>query len=207
MVNPISTAVVIRPGRWLYVLAGVVFLTGIVAFGAFLFAFLSSIGEGYVRVGVPGASEFSLTEPGTYVIHHEHKSVLDGKIYSTVKGEGLNGLKLELVTLPDERPVDLRQSSMSSTYSFGSYEGTSLMEFTAAGPGRYRIKAELEGVAGATPRGVLSIAKEAVKDIILSVFGSIAILFGSSFTALAILLVTFFKRQKAIKAAEVGRRP
>lgn len=204
MTQPIPSPLVIRPGRWLYVLAGVVFFAGLAAFGAFLFAFLSTIGEGYVRIGVPGMSEFALTERGTYVIHHEHKSVLDGKIYSTAKGEGLNGLTLELATLPDGRPVPLRQSSMSSTYSFGSYEGTSLMEFTVPGPGRYRLKAALDGASDGAPRGVLSIAKEAVKDILISVFGGIAILFGSSFTALAIVLITFFKRQKAIKAAGAG---
>jgi hypothetical protein len=200
MTQSVPSSTVIRPGRWLYVLAVFVFVAGLAAFGGFLFAFLSTIGEGYVRVGVPGSSEFSLTEPGTYVIHHEHKSVLDGKIYSTAKGEGLNGLQLELATLPDGQPVDLRQSSMSSTYSFGSYEGTSLMEFTVPGPGRYRIRAQLEGVADGPPRGVLSIAKEAVKDIILSVFGGMAILFGASFTAIAIVVITFFKRQKALKA-------
>ncbi|HSA60370.1 MAG TPA: hypothetical protein VLJ37_11885 [bacterium] len=203
MTEPFPSSMVIRPGRWLYVLAGFVFLAGLAAFGAFLFAFLSTIGEGYVRVGAPGTSEFALTEPGTYVIHHEFKSVLDGKIYSTAKGEGLNGLTLDLVALPDGRPVPLRQSSMSSTYSFGSYEGTSLMEFTAAAPGRFRLKAALEGVPDGAPRAVLSIAKESVTDILVSVFGGIAILFGSSFTAIAIVLVTFFKRQKAIKAAGV----
>jgi hypothetical protein len=201
MTQSLPSAAVIRPGRWLYGLAIAVFFAGLAAFGGFLFAFLGTIGEGYVRVGVPGSSEFSLAEPGTYVIHHEHKSVLDGRIYSTAKGKGLNGLMLTLVTLPDERPVELRQSTMSSTYSFGSYEGTSLMEFTVPGPGRYRIKAELEGVAGGPPRGVLSIAKEAVKDIIVSVFGGIAILFGSSFLGVAIVVITFLKRQKAIRAA------
>ena len=189
------------PSRAWYVVAAAVLLTGILGFAVFLFFTISKMGEGYVRVVVPGEGEVLLDKSGRYVIHHEFKSVVGGRVYSTMSGEGLQGVKIEVFALPGDVPVAVRESTMSATYSFGSYSGTSLMEFDIAQPGRFRVRGTRDD--GATsPQTVLSIAQSSVGDIVVAVFGSIALLFGSIILSVGILVWTLIRRDRAMKASK-----
>lgn len=186
------------PSRAWYVVAAAIFVMGLVGFASLLFFTISKIGEGYVRVVVPGEGEVSLEKPGRYVIHHEFKSVVGGRVYSMASGEGLEGMKIEAFALPGNVPVPVHESTMSGTYSFGSYSGTSLMEFDIAQPGRFRVRGTRADGA-ASPQTVLSIAQSAVGSIVAAVFGCIATLFGSIVLSGGIVAWTLIKRNKAFK--------
>lgn len=189
------------PSRAWYVVSAAIFLVGLIAFASFLFLKLSRLNEGYVRVLVPGEAEVSLEKPGRYIIHHEFKSVFEGRVYSTPEGEGLQGMKIEVYSLPGDRPVAVQDTTLSASYSFGSYSGVSLMEFQAEQPGRFRLRGTRDD--GSTrPQAVLSIAQSSVGDIVATVFGGIAIFFGSIILSVGVFVWTLIQRGKALKAAK-----
>ena len=74
----------IKPGRWMYLLALVMFANAV---GAIVWAIpnlVGGIGEmAGVQIVVPGTTEVTLDKPGNYTLSHEYQSVVNGKRYST----------------------------------------------------------------------------------------------------------------------------
>lgn len=186
----------IRPSRWYYALAVLVFVGGFVAFGLFLWKNLSGMAEGFQQVVVPGKAELSLTKPGKYTIFYEHESVVGNKVYST--GESVSGLECSVVSKATGAEVRLSRSTMHSTYSMGGRSGTSLLDFQIDQLGTYELSAQYSaGQAG--PEIVLAVGQGFGMEIVTTVFGGLAIVFGSMGAAVAIALYTLLKRQKAKK--------
>ena len=100
------------PGRWRYLVAAAIGVTGLVLFGVFLFRGLMDLAPG-IQVVVPGRHEFHLADPGRYTVFHEHRSVVEDRVYST--GQGLGGLECGLSALGSGFPVQLSQAWMNTT--------------------------------------------------------------------------------------------
>jgi hypothetical protein len=186
----------ITPSRWYYVLAGLVFVTGMVLFVGFLFKSISGMGSKLQRVVAPGETELTLREPGTYTIFYEYHSFIGDKVYST--DASISGLACAVVSKAGNAKIALAPSSMNTTYDFGGRSGRSLFEFRIDQPGVYGLSARYpEGQPG--PEVVLAVGRDFTAGIFVTVFGALALVFGSIGIAVAITVVTLIKRSKKKK--------
>jgi hypothetical protein len=186
----------ITPSRWYYVLAGLVFVTGMVLFAVFLVKSISGMGSKLQRMVAPGETELALSEPGTYTIFYEYRSVIGNTVYST--GGRISGLACAVVAKPGNTLITLVPSLTNTTYNFGGRSGRSLFEFRIASPGVYTLSARYpEGQKG--PQVVLAVGKDFTAGIFVTILGALGLLFASIGIAVAITLVTLIKRIKKKK--------
>ncbi len=186
----------IGPSRGYYGLAVVVVVAGFGLFGVTLWKGLSGMGTKLQQVVAPGRAEITLAEPGDYTIFYEHQSVMGNRVYST--GDSVPGLECMLVSKSSGSPVELRRSGVNSTYSFGGRSGKSVFDFHIDQPGVYEIASGYpEGHEG--EEVVLAIGKGIATDILVTIFGGLAVVFGSIALAVAIAVITAVKRQNAQK--------
>lgn len=189
----------IRPGRWYYGLAAVVFISGWVLFGLFLYRNLSGISSKLQQVVVPGKSELSLNRPGSYTIYYEQESVVGSKVYSTSRS--LSGLECTVTAKATGEEVALSRAAVSSRYSVGGRSGYSVFDFKIDRPGIYEIAAQYpEGQEG--PEVVLAVGQGFTMRVLTTIFGGLAIVFGSIGLAVAIAVYTAVKRHKAMRQAQ-----
>jgi len=189
----------IRPGRWYYGLAAVVFISGWVLFGLFLYRNLSGISSKLQQVVVPGKTELSLNRPGSYTIYYEQESVVGSKVYSTSRS--LSGLECTVTAKATGEEVALSRAAVSARYSVGGRSGYSVFDFKIDRPGIYEIAAQYpEGQEG--PEAVLAVGQGFTMRVLTTVFGGLAIVFGSIGLAVAIAVYTAVKRHKAMRQAQ-----
>ena len=186
------------PGRWYYGLGGAVLVAGCVYFGVFLWQNISRIGENLTQLVAPGKSQLTLSKPGKYTIFHEYQSVVGNKVYSTSRE--LSGLECSLVSMSTGAEIALSPSAMNSTYSLRSRSGVSVLDFQIESPGTYELSAQYSG-GREGPEVVLAVGQGFAEDIFKTVFGALGILFGSIGLAVAIIVITLIKRDKAKKRA------
>jgi len=189
----------IRPGRWYYGLAAVVFISGWVLFGLFLYRNLSGISSKLQQVVVPGKTQLSLNRPGSYTIYYEQESVVGSKVYSTSRS--LSGLECTVTAKATGEEVALSRAAVSARYSVGGRSGYSVFDFKIDRPGIYEIAAQYpEGQEG--PEAVLAVGQGFTMRVLTTVFGGLAIVFGSIGLAVAIAVYTAVKRHKAMRQAQ-----
>jgi len=184
----------IKPSRWYYALAVIVFIIGSALFAWLLFKNLSGLTDRLMQVIVPGTAVITLNEPGKYTIFYEYQSVVGNRVYST--GQNLSGLECALISKATGSPVPLSRSSTNSTYSVGGRSGVSVLDFTVKEPGTYEFSAWYsEGQEG--PQIVLAIGHGFTGKLLKIILGGLAILFVSIAIGVVIAVVTFSKRRKA----------
>ncbi len=187
----------VKPSRWYYVLAGLVLGAGLAGFGWFVLSGLSGLTGALTQVVVPGRQELNLSETGEYTIFHEYRSVVGNQVYSMARGE-LTGLRCNLRCKETGEEIPLSPSAMTSTYSLGSRSGVSVFDFRIDSPGIYVLSA-LYPVGEEGPETVLSVGHGFVKQLLVTVFGGLGIMFGAGVAAVAITVITYVKRQRAHK--------
>jgi len=189
----------IRPERWYYGLAGATFISGWLLFGLFLFRNLSRISSELQQVVVPGKTELSLNRPGSYTIYYEYESVVGSKVYSSSRS--LSGLECTVASKAMGQEVTLSRTAVSSRYSVGGRSGYSVFDFKIDRPGIYEISAQYpEGQEG--PEVVLAVGQGFTMRVLTTVFGGLAIVFGSIGLSVAIAVYTAVKRHKALRQAQ-----
>jgi hypothetical protein len=187
----------IRPGRWLYGVAALLFVAGWVLFALILWKSLSGIYEGMPQVVVPGSGEVTLAKPGNYTIFHEHESVVGQRLYSASRG--VPGLECSLRSKATGAPVELKRSFSNTTYSMGGRSGVSFLDFTVDQPGVYILSAEYpQGTDG--DETVLAVGQGIGLRIVAGVLGSLAAVFGCLGLAVAIGVYAGVKRYRAGEA-------
>jgi hypothetical protein len=187
----------IRPGRWLYGVAALLFVAGWVLFAVILWTSLSGINEGMQQVVVPGSAELNLDKAGSYTIFHEHESAVGNRIYSTSRG--VPGLESSLRSKATGAPVELTRSFSNTKYSMGGRSGTSYLSFRIEQPGVYILSAEYpHGVEG--DETVLAVGQGIGLRIVAGVLGSLAVVFGCIGLSVAIAAYTGVKRYRAGEA-------
>jgi hypothetical protein len=189
----------IRPSRWYYGLAGLVFFVGASIFGLFLIRNVIGLKDSLAQLVVPGEYDITLSDVGMYTIFYEYQSVIGSKIYAT--RQNLSGLRCGLVSKDTGERIRLSGTSMNATYSFGNRSGVSVLSFTIARPGSYEFSAWYPpGPQG--PEVVLTIGRGFAKNIVTTILGGLSILFGSFAAGTVIALMTFLKRRKAAEQLE-----
>jgi hypothetical protein len=148
------------------------------------------------RVVVPGDDVLTLDEPGNYTIYHEPESVVDGQLYSA---ENITGLRVTVMG-GDGKPVAVTAPAISSSYTIGGHSGKAVWGFQIATPGSYHLSALYP--AGRTgPQTVLAIGRDVLWGIFRSIFGAIGSVMAGFAAALALVLTTYFRRQRIQRAA------
>jgi len=194
----------IHPSRWYYGIAGVIFVGGWVAFGVFLFMNLSGMGSKLQQVVVPGKTDIALRDAGDYTIFYEYQSVVDNRVYSTA--HELSGLGVTLTSKATGSLLSLVPNTSNSTYELGGRAGTSVFEFNIIEPGAYELSASYpKGQVG--PEVVLAVGHDFTVGLLTTIFGSLAIAFGSNAISIALTIYTVIKRNKAIKRLKSGDGP
>jgi hypothetical protein len=190
----------IKPSRWYYGLAIVVFIIGGSLFTLFLFNSLSGWTGVLTQVVVPVKSDITFPETGKYTIFYEYQSVVgNNRLYFT--RESLSGLQCTLTSKVTGYRIALSRPLTRSTYSLGGRKGVSVLEFNIDQPGIYEFSASYpEGQEG--PEVVLAMGHGFLKKLMGTIFSGLAIFFGSGAMAIAIIVATFLKRQKANKQLE-----
>ena len=188
-----------KPSRWYYGLAIVIFIIGVSLFTLFLFNSLIGLTEALTQVVVPVNSDILLPETGKYTIFYEYQSVVGDKLYFT--GEKLSGLQCTLTSKVTGYRIALSRPLTRSTYSLGGRKGVSVLEFNIDQPGIYEFSASYPG-GHEGPEVVLAMGQGFLKNLMGTIFSGLAIFFGSGAIAIAIIVVTLLKRQKAKKQLE-----
>jgi hypothetical protein len=133
MAGPQIPASAIRPGRWAYALALLVFVAGLVLGGVLLLNAVGGIGEGLQRTAVPGETRLVLEEAGAYTIFYEYQSTVDGRIYATA-GADVSQLYVAVSSLDTGRAIELTSPAVSIDYAYGGHAGTAVLAFTVDEP-------------------------------------------------------------------------
>ncbi len=179
------------PGRKWYVVAGVVFVVGVAAFGTLLFLGLRGMGKDLQRFVVPGERTVEVAEPGGYTIYRETGS-LDGVYYDAVN---LPAIRV-VVTSPTGRDVPVQAPGMNETYTLGGREGWAIFRFQADEPGAYRVEARYpDGSPG--PQGILAVGRGFTVRLVVMIFVAVATLLVTVLLTLGIGITTFVLRYRA----------
>ncbi len=187
------------PSRVWYGVAGIIFISGWIFFGIFLFKSLSAIPGTLQQVVVPGKTEITLANPGGYTIFHEHHSVIGSRVYSSVRD--VSGLKCRLASKATGAEIPLSSVLGRETYNFSGRSGMAILSFRIDQPGVYDFWAGYEET-GEGPQTVLAIGQGFGMAIIKTVFGGLAIVFGCIGLAVAIAVYTAVMRSRAAKRAQ-----
>ena len=187
------------PSRWFYGLAVVIVLAGSAVFIVFLLGSLGGLTKGLQQVVVTGNYELTFEKPGNYLVYYEYESVIDGKVYST--GEALSGVQCAINHTASGRNIRVGPASTSSTYTMGSRAGKAILQFSIDEPGLYEFSAWYEDNGQDI---VLAVGPDFTMGLFMSIFGGIAVLFGSWVIACIIFIITLIKRKKAGKIVPAG---
>lgn len=181
------------PSRWWYAVAAMVVFAGFAGMGGYLLPRLNSFGESLMRTVVPGEATLTLSEPGTYTIFHEERSVVDGQLYVS---DTISGLRVSVQAMPSDEKIAVLPATMSESYSLGSHTGRSAFTFDIAKPGQYRLTAGYDDGRG-EPKVVLAIGHNFLSNLIQTILGALAIAFGAIAAAIVIVVVVAQKRSAA----------
>ncbi len=187
------------PSRWFYGLAVVIALAGSAVFIVFLLGSLGGLTKGLKQVVVPGNYEMMFEKTGTYLVYYEYESVGNGRVFST--GKIVSDLKCAVNHRESGRTILTGPASVSSTYTMGSRAGTAILQFRIDEPGLYDFSAWYDNGGQDI---VLAVGQDFTIGLFMSIFGGIAILFGSWIIACIIFIFTLVKRKKAGRSMPAG---
>jgi hypothetical protein len=193
---PMDEKQAIRPSQWYYLLGAAVILAGVSLFVYSLLHGIFHITDNLTQIVVPGEKDITLLPKLKYTIFLEEQSVVDGRIFST--NENLSGLTCHVNEVASGSKIDLRRSNASTTYNVNGRSGRSVLEFVTEGPGVHHIACDYEeGKQG--PRVVLAIGSGVTENIFSLVMTCLAEMIGGGVLGAAIILFTFFKRERSRK--------
>jgi len=185
------------PSRWWYLLAVAIGLAGFAGMAAFMHPRMLGMADELIRVVVPGEAELALDELGTYTIFHEQRSVVGDRLYVS---DNISGLRVAVNSANTGDDIPIAPTAMSQTYSFGSRSGASVFAFNISEPGRYRLVAAYDD--GRTePQAVFAIGHGFLAGLMITILGSLAILFACIAAAVVVAVVVSQKRKAARRAA------
>lgn len=179
----------IKPGKWLFVLAG-----GIALFGILLTVFttisLVKSSSNLERFIIPGNKEIYFEKTGEYIIYHEYTSKVDGQYFYSKK---LQGFDCKIVNSDNGKDVKIYPNKSKSSYQFPEKEGIAIFNFTIDEPGNYNISAKLKNAENQT---VLAIGTGKLMLNIFLVTISVFVLIFCLLAAKIIIIITFVMRRR-----------
>ena len=191
-----------KPSRWFYGLAVLVFLVGAALAARSVVQAMDGVRDA-PRLVMPGAGEVTLSEPGTYTLFYEYRSVIGETAYLAPEHAAL---RVTVTARDTGERVPVTAGGAASNYSVAGHAGVSLVRFRVDRPGVYRIEAAYQdGQDG--PRFVLAVGRGAALGVIRHVFVGVGAGLGGGVLALAIAAVIYVRRRKASHRSSGGWSP
>ncbi len=195
-----------KPSGMYIVVAVLVLLAGVGIFGYMMYsvAGAAKTGMGMTTIAVPGTKTVSLTEPGMYIVFHQHGGMSGGTVQTAAPD--ISGLTVT-ITSPGGEEVPMAPFQGQANTQIGNIKQEAIGQFEAAQPGDYIIKATYpEGEEG--PQTTLAlITMSAALKAAGSMFGGMAVCCVSVVIALVLVIVFFVKRSKASRTAAMYAPP
>lgn len=170
---------------WPYLLAGGIFVSGIIYMIYLIFAIVEDFSDSSFRFTAPGSEVSVQLEPGKYTIYYEYKTYFKGVYFDT--GNSINGLKLKIKNNLNNEEIAVKNSAVNASYTNSNGSGVSVLDFEIKKSGEFEISSSF--VNGKHEMVVLSIGKTMGWGFINSIFGIIGIFLGS--ILLSILIAIF----------------
>jgi predicted RNA-binding Zn-ribbon protein involved in translation (DUF1610 family) len=159
-----------------------IFVAGIVLFVTFLTFSLMDINNSFTKVNVPGTTTINLKDKGEYTIFYEYKNdEEESKNYSEVKD-----MDISITNINTKKTVSISNSGTSSHYSFSGAEGRDIFKFNVEEPGNYEIGANSKATNAS--KITISITQNFIGKILVTVFGSLIIMFGAILSGVFIII-------------------
>lgn len=176
----------VRPGRVWYLVAGLVFVAGVVWLVLGLVLLNDRI-DAFPRVALPGSGEVSLDDSGGYVIYYEGPGAAEGNIPA-----------FNVTVTPAAPPAAVQSLDAYSgelSYSFGSREGSAVLTLEVAQPGRFLIEAtDAPTVAGGSS---LAVGDTIAGGILRIVLPSIVAMLAAVVGAITVAIVRHYRAKRA----------
>ncbi len=144
-----------------------------------------------VQVVVPGSADLKFDRPGLNTVFVEEQSVVNGRVFVT--NDSISGLTCK-IHAQDGSSLNLRRTSVSTTYQLSGRSGKSALEFNVPAPGTYHFECGYEeGQTG--PEVVLAVGSGVATDIFVSI-GALFAGLGSGFLIAAVVAVVIYQKQR-----------
>jgi hypothetical protein len=185
----------VRPGRWAYGVAVLVFVASLIITGLLAADAAARLDEGLHQAVVPGQAQLHLEAAGSYTIFYEYRSMVDGRLYAT-DGADVSELRVALESRATGDEVALAPPAANVEYTFGERTGTSVLAFSIDEPGAYVLSGWYPpGVDG--PEVVLAIGQGVGLQFIGALLAALGILMLGSILALVIALLAWRMRRRS----------
>lgn len=165
--NKMNTKVKFNNGN--YKLTIFIFAIGIILFTTFLVYNLVNLSNSIQRVTIPNTTILTLNETGKYTIFYEYNDDVDFK--------DVKDININLLDKDTNKKLDISKVSFGSNYSFGGHKGKSIFQFNIDKPGLYELSTP--NYYGDKGNITLGIVNEFTSKILITVLGSLGILFGT----------------------------
>jgi hypothetical protein len=180
----------------------IILVAGIGIFVALIVSGIQGLGKDMIEMAAPGEQKIELTKPGAYTIFHEYRNVTGNRV--TGSGD-LTGLTVT-VKGPDGANIAVSPVTSNQTYNFSGRSGRGLFEFHIATPGTYTLTAGYdEGQEGS--QAMLTVLHDFMGRLLITIFSSLGVLFGSILIFVIILVLTLIGRAKARQKAIANPEP
>jgi len=182
----------ISPSRWYYGLGILIIVIGAAYSVSVLVSSFGDLGSGQ-QFAAPGSSDLFLAESGEHIIFYESRAVFKGKVYIT--GESLPDLDIEVKNKTTGSRAFI-YSPLKTTFSLGDRTGESIRAFKIDKPGVYEISASYAS-GDRSPEVVLSVGKGFSDGS--KMWNNAMLYLASIILGMGVIMLTFFKRQKALR--------
>jgi len=162
-----------KVNRGFFKSAILIFTVGIIALTAFIIYSVIGIKDSMQKVEVPTNQTLYFKDSGKYTVFYEYND----DIQEQLNNDEVKKLNVTLTDNNTNSIVQIFKVSGKSNYSSIGRGGKSFLEFNIEKPGNYDLDAAYKDNSGG--KLTLAIARDFTKRILITVFGSIAILFGT----------------------------
>ena len=183
--------------------AVVVLAAGFGLFGYLLFTGISGVGSDLISVKAPGESVLDLKEPGKYTVFVERGGLVDGAVQSGPVS--VSGLRV-LVRNQDGQEIPVGPAGANQTYSVGSRQGYSILEFTVDQPGKYVLNASFDRETKSPPF-TLTLSRGFMGNLFKVIALSMAALLGGILVATVIIVLAFVNKHADKRQQTPGMPP
>ena len=181
------------PSWWYCVPGGLVILGGFALFVFLLVRDVNRISDSLVRFVAPGGRDITLLSNVRYTLFLETNSVVDGHLYS---GENVKGLYCHVASKASGNKINTYEPKMKATYSIGSREGRSVLEFVSEEAGPYDVSCDY-GMGPLGPKVVVAVGSGVGNDIFAIVGKGLGVIFGGYVLGGALILAVVILRVRA----------
>lgn len=154
--------------------------------------------DGFQQVPIPGQSEVSFTEPGSYVLYYEGVGASEGNVPQ---------FNVSVTPVGGDGTVRLSDYAGSLTYDFSGHSGRALATIDIDKPGKYLLQTESAAANGQANVAVgESVGGDIVRTVVLGLVGTFVLFLAG----VAVAVVVAIRRRRArrmLLAADVEKVP